>query len=127
MKIHNFVRDAQKPKRPKKPQGKQRGRKRLKREFDQTKVGFFLKHEAPIEYELLCNKLCSNRAPSADLIEQIGYSSLNPLFKKAKFRRALIEYRKYGLYSGKPIETDAKTELFYIQLRRRLNAKLSKY
>lgn len=57
--------------------------------------------------------------PTADLIEQVGYSSLNPLFKKPKFRRALIEYRKYGLYSGKPITTDAPTEMYYIQIRRR--------
>lgn len=80
-----------------------------------------------MEYDLLMNKLCGNRAPTADLIEQVGYASMNPLFKKAKFRRALIEYRKYGLYSGKPIESDPETELFYIQLRRRTNARLTKY
>ena len=86
-----------------------------------------MKHEAPLEYDLLTNKLCNNRAPSADLIEQVGYSSMNPLFKKAKFRRALIEYRKYGLYSGKPIDTDAETELFYIQLRKRAISRFKKY
>lgn len=52
---------------------------------------------------------------------------MNPLFKKAKFRRALIEYRKYGLYSGKPIDTDAETELFYIQLRKRAISRFKKY
>lgn len=112
-------------KRPKPPQ--KRGRKRKRRDFDETRIGFFLKHEAPVEYDLLMNKLCNNRAPTADLIEQVGYASLNPLFKKTKFRRALIEYRKYGLYSGKPVTTDPETELFYIQLRRRANEKLKKY
>lgn len=59
--------------------------------------------------------------PTADLIEQIGYSSLNPLFKKPKFRKALMAYREHGLYSGKPITTDAATEMFYIKLRRKTN------
>lgn len=80
-----------------------------------------------MEYNLILNKLCSNKVPTAELIEQVGYASLNPLFKKPKFRRALIEYRKYGLFSGKPITTDAETELFYIQLRRKANEQLAKY
>jgi len=77
-----------------------------------------------LEYDLIFNQICGNRTPTADLIEQIGYSSLNPLFKKPKFRRALIEYRKYGLYCGKPITSDAKTEMYYILLRRKTNQKL---
>jgi hypothetical protein len=56
--------------------------------------------------------------PSADLIEAIGYASTNPLFRKAKFRRSLIHYRKYGLYGGRPIKTDADKELYYIRVRK---------
>lgn len=102
---------------------KSRGRKRKKRTFDETRIGFFLKHEAPLEYDLIYNQMCGKGAPTADLIEQVGYSSFNPLFKKPKFRRALIEYRQYGLYCGKPISSDAKTEMYYIQLRRAANRK----
>jgi len=77
-----------------------------------------------LEYDIIFNQICGRGAPTADLIEQVGYSSLNPLFKKPKFRRALIEYRKYGLYCGKPISSDAKTEMYYIQLRRATNRKI---
>lgn len=75
-----------------------------------------------MEYSLIVDVYSHKGTPSADLIEQVGYSSANPLFKKPKFRRALIEYRKYGLYPGPhqpPIKTDAATELYYIQIRRR--------
>ena len=68
--------------------------------------------------------MCGKTAPTADLIEQIGYSSLNPLFKKPKFRKALIEYREHGLYCGKPKSSGANIELFYIQLRRSNNKKI---
>lgn len=114
------------PKKRAKPKPK-RGRKRIKRDFDQTRVGFFLKHEAPTEYKLIVESLCNNKSPSADVIEQIGYSSMNPLFKKPKFRRALIHYRKYGLYCGHPIDTDAQTELYYIRIRKKTNDDLKKY
>lgn len=56
--------------------------------------------------------------PSADFIEAISYSSSNPLFKKIKFRRCLIEYRKYGLYCGRAIKTNANIELYYIKIRK---------
>ena len=115
--------NTQKPEKKQKRQ-KSPGRKRKKRTFDETRIGFFLKHEAPLEYDLIYNQICGRGAPTADLIEQVGYSSLNPLFKKPKFRRALIEYRKYGLYCGKPASSDAQTEMYYIQLRRTVNRKI---
>ena len=92
---------------------------KIKYKFEETKVGYYLKYEAPLEYELIMKAYGSGKAPSAVLIEQIGYSSLNPLFKKPKFRKALIEYRKHGLYCGKPMKGDVKTELFYMRIRQR--------
>lgn len=100
----------------KKPRKK---RKRKKRLFDETRVGHFLKHEAPLEYGLIMEAGGGVGAPSADLIEAIGYASINPLFKKPKFRRALIDYRKNGLHTGQPKKSNAKLELFYSQMRRR--------
>jgi hypothetical protein len=57
-------------------------------------------------------------APSADLIEAIGYGATNPLFRKPKFRRALIEYRKWGLCAGKPRKSNVNVELHYIKIRK---------
>ncbi len=105
-----------KPKR-KKPRRKV-GRKRIKRQFDETRVGYFLKLEAPLEYNLIMEVSGNVSAPSADLIEAIGYASLNLLFKKPKFRRALIEYRKSGLYAGDPKKSCVEKELYYISVRK---------
>lgn len=55
--------------------------------------------------------------PDPDFIEAIGYASLNPLFKKPKFRRALKEYRLYGLYSGTPKKLTPAVELYYMKIR----------
>lgn len=102
-----------KPKK-KKPHKK---RKRKKRLFDETRVGHFLKHEAPLEYGLIMEAGGNVSAPSADLIEAIGYASINPLFKKPKFRKALIDYRKNGLHTGQPHKSNVRVEMFYLKVR----------
>lgn len=98
---------------------KKRGAKRKKRKFEETTIGFLILHEAPLEYALIQETLNGN-VPDPDFIEEIGYASLNPLFKKNKFRRALKLYRETGLYSGVPKKTTPKTELYYIRLRQKL-------
>lgn len=107
----------QNKKKRKKPRRKV-GRKRIKRQFDETRVGYFLRLEAPLEYNLIMEVSGTVSAPSADLIEAIGYASLNLLFKKPKFRRALIEYRKNGLYAGDPKKSCVEKELYYISVRK---------
>lgn len=107
----------QNKKKRKKPR-REVGRKRIKRQFDETRVGYFLRLEAPLEYNLIMEVSGTVSAPSADLIEAIGYASLNLLFKKPKFRRALIEYRKNGLYAGDPKKSCVEKELYYISVRK---------
>lgn len=110
---------TQKQKKQKKSKPRKKlGRKRIKRQFDETRVGYFLKLEAPLEYNLIMEVSGNVSAPSADLIEAIGYASLNLLFKKPKFRRALIEYRKSGLYAGDPKKSCVEKELYYISVRK---------
>lgn len=110
---------TQKQKKQKKSKPRKKlGRKRIKRQFDETRVGYFLKLEAPLEYNLIMEVSGNVSAPSADLIEAIGYASLNLLFKKPKFRRALIEYRKNGLYAGDPKKSCVEKELYYISVRK---------
>lgn len=55
--------------------------------------------------------------PPADLIERIGYASDDEFFRKPKFWRSLIDYRKYGLKSRLIITTNARKELYYIGIR----------
>lgn len=108
----NMKEKYQKNKSKKKP-----GRKAIRRKFEETRLGHLLKLEAPTEFDLIVT-LGGSSAPSADLIEQLSYASLNPLFRKAKFRKGLIEYRKTGLYCGKPRQITPQIESYYIKLRK---------
>ena len=72
-----------------------------------------------MEYDLIMD-VSGGREPNADLVESISYASLNPLFRKAKFRRALIEYRKFGCHTHHPKKTSIKTEIRYLKMRKQL-------
>ena len=67
-------------------------------------------------------------APPADMIEAIGYASLNFLFRKPKFRKALIEYRKHGLCELNPRKAPSKeTEERYVLIRKNNIDKVMKF
>lgn len=76
--------------------------------------------EAPLEYSLIV-EASGKSDPHPDLIEAIGYGSINPLFKKPKFRKALIEYRTLGCYAYKAKKIDPLIELLYAKRRKVLN------
>lgn len=103
----------------KKKVGRPRGY-RLKK-FEQTRIGFFLQHEVPIEYQLLkeVTEMMKLRYPPAELIESLCYSSDDPFFRKAKFWRCLIEYKKFGCRPRFVIGTNAQKELYYIRKKLR--------
>jgi hypothetical protein len=60
-----------------------------------------MRYHAPIEFALIVDSCGAKEAPSADLIEKLGYLSGNNFFKTVCFRRALMDYRKNGLRSKK--------------------------
>ena len=64
--------------------------------FSQTPLGNLMFREAPVEFYVIADS-CKTPKPSADLIEQISYTSDNKVFRSVEFRRALIAYRKYGV------------------------------
>ena len=85
------------------PQKRKRkaGRKAKRKEFEDTRLGRLLLFRAPIEFALIVDSCKGVVKPSADLIEQVGYASPNPFFKTPRFRLALIDYRKRGVYGVK--------------------------
>lgn len=105
--------------RPKKRVWKPKFPRRQKRRFEETAVGYYIAHEAPVEYALLMDANIIGE-PSANLIEYIGYASLNPLFKKPKFRRALKEYRECGLYPLRPRKASPQVERYYMRIRKNI-------
>ena len=107
-----------------------RRRKRLKEDgrprgtfkkykFEETKLGFMLKHETPVVYGILTNTLiwtsCSE--PSVELIEVICRASQDTSFKKPKFRRYLKEYAQCGLYCHRPKRMTPEREAYYKRIR----------
>jgi len=57
------------------------------------------------------------RAPSAELIEAIGYASGDEAFRKARFWRCLQNYKRWGVRPPKTASTNVKRELFYVRQR----------
>lgn len=103
---------------PPKKRRKKIGRPKKRRLFEETKLGYYLKMEVPFEYNLIMEACSRGGYPSADLIEAIGYASLNVFFKKPEFRWALIEYRKTGLYPKTLYKSSVRKELHYINVRK---------
>lgn len=89
------------------------------KKFDETRIGFLMKHEAPIEYKLLMDvcEFLKYSKPPPELIEHIGYASQDTFFRKTKYWRCLKDYRKYGLRPPYAVVTNKNKELYYIHIR----------
>lgn len=108
-----------------KEDGRPRGTfKRYK--FEETKLGFMLKHETPVVYSILMNTLVrtSCQEPPVELIEIICRASQDSSFKKPKFRRYLEEYARYRLYCHRPKRMTPERETYYKRIR---NTKLAAF
>lgn len=65
-------------------------------------LGYNLRLNAPLEFDLIMQVVGTNGVPDADLVEAISYSSKNLYFRTADFRRVLILYRNEGCYAEHP-------------------------
>lgn len=93
---------------------------RLKRKFEETRLGFMLKYEAQLEYGIILQITPKKKfiEPDIILIESICSASDNTAFKKKKFQRYLDEYRECGIYCDRPkILTGARAE-YYAKIRK---------
>lgn len=103
-----------------KKDGRPRGT--LKRfQFVETRLGFMIKHEAPVIFNIIMN-LTPNGVfpePSCELIRLVCKASRDPSFKKAKFRRYLSEYETSGLYCKRGKKITPTRKLYYEAIRKR--------
>ena len=78
-------------------------KQKVKRRFEETRLGFYIKYNAPVEYELIIsitpNK--KNPEPKTNVIEAIAAASNNPVLQSQKFFTYLDDYKKNKLYSDK--------------------------
>ena len=65
-------------------------------------LGYNLRLNAPLEFDLIMQVVGVNGVPDADLVEAVSYSSKNLYFRTADFRRVLILYRNEGCYAEHP-------------------------
>lgn len=142
-KIKN-VRQTKQPKKQRLKRKKQDGRPKgtfKKFKFEETKLGFLLKYETPLEYDLIINSIPTHPFPEPpiEVIEIVTKASKDPTFKKEKFFRYLEEYKIYGLCcrrAKKPTPErmvyyesirDKKMELFIKRNKQRINNMKKKY
>lgn len=79
-------------------------------DFGRTPLGRYLLHRCPLEYRLIRDSIASRRIP-VNLVEAVAYASDNPAFKTVEFRKALIDFRKYGLRTPNAVQFDVDAEI----------------
>lgn len=99
------------------PRSKRKRKLKQKSSFVETKLGYLISRTAPLEYSIIL-EVSGDCAPSADMIEALSYVSLDPIFRTADFRLALMEYRKTGLRPPRVVKPVVSKELKYIKYRR---------
>lgn len=125
MPIARKIRNVRQTKQPKKQaikRRKQDGRPKgtfKKFKFEETKLGFLLKYETPLEYELIINSIPFNPFPEPpiEVIEIVTRASKDPTFKKGKFFRYLEEYRIHGLCCRRAKKLTPERMFYYESIR----------
>ena len=95
--------------------------------FDQTPIGYLIKHECPVEWRFITDiKTANGLNVTADFLENLAYMSDNPFFRTEKFRRALMDFREYGYVTPNRKGFDLDDELRYIRDRIRRTKRLER-
>lgn len=123
-KKYRGARTTQVPQMSRFPRRKEDGRPTgtyKKYQFEETRLGFLLKYEAPAVYGIIMN--LTPRAvypePKADLIEQVCRASGDPSLRKPKFYRYLQEYRELGIYCRRPKQLTPERKAYYEKVRKK--------
>lgn len=97
---------------------KERREKIERQKFENTPVGYLIKHECPLEWKLLNEIRKINRQViNAAFLEQFADILDNRVFKTERFRTALEDFRTYGFRTPNKMEFDLDDELKYIRDR----------
>ena len=71
--------------------------KTRKCKFDETQIGILMKYSCRVEYDLLLSMVKETKLRiTPELIEQLSFSSTNPMFKTRMFRIALLNFKVKG-------------------------------
>jgi hypothetical protein len=89
--------------------------------FEETKIGFFLKYEVPVVYDIIMELTLSQNygEPPLLLIQMVCRGSSDPSLKKAKYFRYLEEYASFGLCCKRAKQLTAKRKAYYEGIRKK--------
>lgn len=82
--------------------------------FELTPVGYLLCHRCETEWLMLTHAVEDGAKLCYRLILSISYSSDNPVFRTEEWRRALIDFRRYGLRTPNAVKEDLDREIRYL-------------
>lgn len=89
--------------------------------FHETRLGFMLRYEAPLVYQLL--QLVAPRhayfEPEWEVVKAVCDASDDPSLRKPKFQRYLEEYRQHGVCCHRAKRLTPSRRAYYESLRRR--------
>jgi hypothetical protein len=94
---------------------------RKKFPFEQTPLGFLLKYEMPVVYDILQDKYKDPRRfhPAAEVVELVCRASGDPTYKKPKFRRCMNAYIADGLCCKRGKILTEGRRVYYESVRRK--------
>lgn len=94
---------------------------RKKFPFEQTPLGFLLKYEMPVVYDILQDKYKDPRRfhPAAEVVELVCRASGDPTYKKPKFRRCMNAYIADGLCCKRGKVLTEGRRVYYESVRRK--------
>jgi hypothetical protein len=89
--------------------------------FEETRLGFFLKYEVPVVYDVIMQMTPAAvfPEPSLMLVGTVCKASQDPSLTKPKFLRYLDEYEAWGLYCKRPKRLTPEKETYYEGVRQR--------
>lgn len=87
--------------------------------FEQTRLGFFLKYEVPVVYDILRNMTPPGPffEPPYLLVQKVCAASGDTSLRKSKFYRYLEEYKQQGLFCRRAKNLTPGREAYYRSLR----------
>lgn len=103
--------------------GRERGRPKgtfRRFPFEETRIGFMLRYEMPVVYQLL-KQLCGKQSsfePDWRVIDSLARASKDASYEKPKFKRYLEEYREKGLYCLRGKQLTPKRRAYYESVRK---------
>ncbi|WP_206759853.1 hypothetical protein [Dysgonomonas sp. GY75] len=122
-RLHKNKRLTQSPKKRKfrkKEEGRPKGTYK-RYSFEETRLGFMLKYEAPVVFDIIMRMTPVSMAgePPLLLIKTICKSSDDTSLKKPKFFRYLEEYARLGLFCKRPKILTEERKIYYEAIRKK--------